>query len=256
MCRWVAYMGQEIYLESVLFESEHSLIDQSLSARKSQVTVNADGFGLGWYDEREEPGLYHEIMPAWSDCNLKSLSAHIKSKLFFAHVRASTGTATNRSNCHPFAYKNWLFMHNGQIGDYESIRWHLDRLIPEHLYNHRKGATDSELIFLLLIANGLEDNLELAVQKTIKQIEKIMLDNGINEAFRLTAVISDGDKLTAIRYSNDDQPASLYYKLFDNHLVLASEPSEHNTKDWHHVCPNHMGKIDHEGLTSQPIFSD
>ena len=254
MCRWVAYKGKEIYLESLLFDSEHSLIDQSLSARKSQVTVNADGFGLGWYDERSEPGLYHEIMPAWSDCNLKSLSAHIKSELFFAHVRASTGTATNRSNCHPFAYKNWLFMHNGQIGEYESIRWHLDRLIPEHLYSHRKGATDSELIFLLLIANGLEEDLEQSVKVTIKQIEGIMLDKGITEAFRLTAVISDGEELTAIRYSNDDQPASLYYKLFDNHLVLASEPSEHSTKGWQHVCPNHIGSINHNGLSSRPLF--
>jgi len=110
------------------------------------------------------------------------------------------------------------------------------------------------LIFLLLLANGLEENLELAVQRTIKQIEKIMSENDITEAFRLTAVISDGKSLTAIRYSNDKQPASLYYKLFDNHLVLASEPSEHSAAGWQHVCPNHIGEIKQSGLTSRPIF--
>ncbi|MCW4631670.1 hypothetical protein [Marinomonas rhodophyticola] len=72
MCRWMAYQGEPVYLESLLFKQEHSLIHQSLSARKSEVTVNADGFGLGWYDEREEHGLYHEVLPAWSDSNLKA----------------------------------------------------------------------------------------------------------------------------------------------------------------------------------------
>lgn len=243
MCRWMAYQGAPVYLESLLFEQEHSLIHQSLSAKKSEVTVNADGFGLGWYDEREEPGLYHETLPAWSDSNLKSLARHIKSGLFFAHVRASTGTATNRSNCHPFSYKNWLFMHNGQIGDYESLRWQLDRLIPEYLYNERRGATDSEVIFLLLIANGLEKNPDKAIASTITQVLSLMAQKNITEPFRFTSVLSNGSEMIAIRFSSDDQAPSLYCKEFDQHIVIGSEPLELSSEGWTLIPQGHMARI-------------
>lgn len=243
MCRWMAYQGEPVYLESLIFEQEHSLVHQSLSAKKSEVTVNADGFGLGWYDEREEPGLYHEILPAWSDCNLKSLARHIKSGLFFAHVRASTGTATNRSNCHPFSYKNWLFMHNGQIGEYETLRWQLDRLIPEYLYNERHGATDSEVIFLLMVANGLETDPETAITTTLNQILAIMQEKNIKEAFRFTAVLSDGNEMFAVRFSSDVHSPSLYCKTFDDHIVIGSEPLEFSGKDWSLIPEGHIARI-------------
>lgn len=253
MCRWMAYQGDAVYLESLLFEPEHSLIHQSLSARKSEVTVNADGFGLGWYDEREEPGLYHEILPAWSDCNLKSLARHIKSGLFFAHVRASTGTATNRSNCHPFSYKNWLFMHNGQIGDYEALRWQLDRLIPEHLYNERRGATDSEVIFLLMVANGLEQNPDQAISRTIEQILILMGDKKIDEPFRLTAILSNGSEMIAIRFSSDDHAPSLYCKEFEKHIVIGSEPLDLTNEDWTLIPQGHMARVKNNKYRVDPL---
>lgn len=253
MCRWMAYQGDSVYLESLLFEQEHSLVHQSLSAKKSEVTVNADGFGLGWYDEREEPGLYHEILPAWSDCNLKSLARHIKSGLFFAHVRASTGTATNRSNCHPFSYKNWLFMHNGQIGGYESLRWQLDRLIPEDLYGERHGATDSEVIFLLMIANGLETNPELAISTTLSQIMDLMKEKNITEPLRFTSVVSDGKEMIAIRFSSDDRAPSLYYKEFDDHIVVGSEPLDFSHKEWNLVPAGHIAKIKNHTYQIVPL---
>ncbi len=59
-----------------------------------------------------------EIRPAWSDENLTSFCAQVRSPLFFAHVRASTGTPTTRANCHPFAHGRFLFMHNGQVGGF------------------------------------------------------------------------------------------------------------------------------------------
>ncbi|MCO4787031.1 class II glutamine amidotransferase [Marinomonas atlantica] len=243
MCRWMAYQGTPIYLEEWLFEPDHSLIHQSLSARKSEVTVNADGFGLGWYDEREEPGLYHEILPAWSDCNLKSLARHIKSGLFFAHVRASTGTSTARSNCHPFGYKNWLFMHNGQIGMYEQVRWQIDRWIPEHLYNHRRGSTDSEAIFLLMIANGLNKDPVQAVTQTLQMILTLMKEKGIAEPLRFTSMLSDGQNMWAIRFSSDEYAPSLYYKQFEEHVVIGSEPLDLSGDGWQLVQSGHMVKV-------------
>ena len=104
MCRWIAYRGETVPLERYVTEPAHSLVVQSLRAKESVGATNGDGFGLGWYGDRDEPGLYREVRPAWSDENLKHLCRHIRSPLFFAHVRAATGTPTTRPNCHPFVH--------------------------------------------------------------------------------------------------------------------------------------------------------
>jgi len=115
MCRWMAWLGQPLRIEELLFKTEHGLVDQSLHARLGAETTNGDGFGVGWYGAGNGPGVYRSISPAWSDPNLRHLSAHIESKLFLAHVRASSGLAVQQTNCHPFAHGNWLFVHNGLI---------------------------------------------------------------------------------------------------------------------------------------------
>ena len=150
MCRWAAYIGSPIYLEDVICLPGHSLVRQSHGATRCHTPVNADGFGMAWYGERAEPGLYRDIMPAWSDSNLKSLTATLKSHLFLAHVRASTGTATSRNNCHPFAVGRWSFMHNGQFGGYDQYRRHADALIAWETYPHadsfRTGQRGAQLL--------------------------------------------------------------------------------------------------------------
>ncbi len=156
MCRWAAYIGDPFFLEDFVSRPGHSLIHLSLCASECKSATNYDGFGIAWYVERAEPGLFCDILPAWSDPNLRSLTAQVRSRLFLAHVRASTGTATSRNNCHPFAVGRWSFMHNGQIGGYDRFRRDADMLIPDALYAHRKGATDSEALFLLALAEGLE----------------------------------------------------------------------------------------------------
>jgi glutamine amidotransferase len=116
MCRWIAYRGETTAFEHYVTESEHSLITQSLRALEATTGTNGDGFGLGWYGDHPEPGLYRETRPAWSDENLRYLCRHLHSHLFFAHVRAATGTAVTRQNCHLFACGRWMFMHNGFMG--------------------------------------------------------------------------------------------------------------------------------------------
>ena len=148
MCRWVAYAGPEIYLEDLIFHQEHSIARQSLAATQSAWVTNGDGFGVAWYNNRTTPGLFKDILPAWNDSNLRSLAAHIQTRLFFAHVRATTGTAVNRSNCHPFTWQNWAFMHNGKIGNWHDCRKDVEDLIDHVHYPHREGTTDSEALFL------------------------------------------------------------------------------------------------------------
>ena len=171
MCRWAGYIGAPIYLSDILSAPEHSLIEQSRAADEGKASLNGDGFGIAWYGKRAEPGLYKDAHPAWSDVNLRSFANQVQSHLFLAHVRASRGTAISRNNCHPFVVDNWSFMHNGLIGGFEQVRKKPDMLIPDALYKHRKGATDSEAFFLNALGQGLDNNPREAIAKTVKLFE-------------------------------------------------------------------------------------
>ena len=83
MCRWIAYRGETIPLEQYVTAPAHSLVVQSQRALESTAATNGDGFGMGWYGEHAEPGLYREVRPAWSDENLRYLCRHIRSHLYF-----------------------------------------------------------------------------------------------------------------------------------------------------------------------------
>jgi len=211
MCRWLAYAGPELLMERLLFAPSNSLIRQSLSAQQSIVPTNGDGFGLGWYGDRDQPGLFRDTLPAWNDENLRSLSEQIRSRLFFAHVRASTGTSTSRENCHPFQFETQLFMHNGRIGGYRTIRREIEQLIPGAYYGHRRGTTDSEAFFLLALGHGDEEDPVTGLSMAVREISGVMQARGITDPLRMTAAYSDGDRLVALRHSSDRQSPTLYW---------------------------------------------
>ena len=239
MCRWAAYVGQPIFLEDVVSRPGHSLIHQSQGATRCHTPVNADGFGIAWYGERPEPGLYRDVMPAWNDPNLRSLTAQVKSGLFMAHVRASTGTATSRNNCHPFAVGRWSFMHNGQFGGYDAYRRDADLMIPDTLYPHRKGATDSEALFLIALGEGMDDDPAGAMARATARFEALARRRGCAPHVRLTVAFSDGQRLYALRYASDDNAPSLFHRWSEGrqgHAVV-SEPLEADEADWREVPP-------------------
>jgi glutamine amidotransferase len=237
MCRWIAYSGEPIFIEDLVTLPEQSLVVQSHSSREAKSAVNADGFGLGWYGERPEPGVFRDLRPAWSDENLLSLARQIRSRLFFAHVRASTGTAISRANCHPFTLGRWMFMHNGGIGHWEAVRRTIENAIPDELFRHRGGTTDSEAMFLLLLANGLEQDPAGAFRLTMGFIEATMDAAGIEEPLRVTAAVTDGVAIHALRYSTRIEPETLYVRRLRRAegLLMASEPLDDGRTDWEAV---------------------
>jgi predicted glutamine amidotransferase len=121
MCRWLAY-GSPIPIEDLLYKPQHSLIDQSLHSTLGAETTNGDGFGVGWYGLGDVPGVFHSIEPAWNARNLRELAAHIESPIVFAHIRASSGSPIQETNCHPFRHGRWLWMHNGVIHDFLKVK--------------------------------------------------------------------------------------------------------------------------------------
>jgi len=232
MCRFTAYVGPSIALERIVVLPKHSLLEQSQNATEAKLSVNGDGFGIAWYTDQTSPGLYRDVLPAWSDGNLTSLCRMVTSRLFLAHVRASTQGETSRENCHPFTHNNWSFMHNGQIGDFNRVRRSLEATLPDQLYAAKRGNTDSELLFLLLLANGLEQDPFNAVNETIRQLTDVQQQ--LTTPNRISCAMSDGKSVFAFRYSSDQRSPSLYIgsDLDSGGCVLASEPLETKHDRW------------------------
>jgi predicted glutamine amidotransferase len=245
MCRWIAYRGETVALERYVTEPAHSLVVQSLRAKESVGATNGDGFGLGWYGDRDEPGLYREVRPAWSDENLKHLCRHIRSSMFFAHVRAATGTPTNRPNCHPFVHGKWMFMHNGQVGDWSLIRRRVEELIPDEFYKSRAGTTDSEAMFLAILGAGADADPIAATMRTLTTLTELVSTSGTTEPLRFTAALADGQNLFAFRYAYGGSANTLYYRETGHSVVVVSEPLDMDREFWKPVPPGHL-------ITSRP----
>ena len=211
MCRWLAYSGAPIFLDEVLFKTEHSLIDQSLHASVASATTNGDGFGIGWYGKRDVPGVYKDIRPAWNDKNLQALAAQIESPMFLAHVRATSGSPVQRTNCHPFNYQKWLFVHNGFINEYDKLHRDLAFAISPELFPLIRGTTDSELMFLLALSFGMDGDVQAGIARMAGLVEHTAELHGIENALQMTLGISDGESLYAVRYSTEGDSRSLFH---------------------------------------------
>jgi glutamine amidotransferase len=212
MCRWLAYSGSPILLEELLYKPEHSLIDQSLHSRLGVDTTNGDGFGVGWYGpDTETPAVFHSIEPAWNDRNLREVAGHVQSPLFLAHIRASTGTAVQQTNCHPFRHGRWLWVHNGLVRDFHRVKRELALAVDESLYPQMEGSTDSEMLFYLALTFGLEENPPAAVERMVGHVEEVGHRYGTEHPIQMTIGTTDGSSVWAFRYSSEGKSRSLYY---------------------------------------------
>lgn len=221
MCRIAAYRGPEIPLENMIVRPRHSLLTQAQHALEAKLAVNGDGFGLAWYGADEAPGLYRDVLPAWADGNLISLCRMVRSGLFIGHIRASTVGETSRANCHPFTFGRWSFCHNGQVPHFAQVRRRLEAALPDALFAARRGTTDSEVVFLTLLANGLDDDPQAALTRTLAQIGE-----GEDGPVKLTCVFSDGQTLFGFRNATTGEAPTLYLSgMLDNGgRGIASEP--------------------------------
>ena len=261
MCRWLAYSGSPIRLEELLVKRDRSLIDQSLHAREGATTTNGDGFGVGWYEDGEPPRVYRSTHPAWNDRNLRELAAGISSPLFFAHIRASTGTAIQETNTHPFRHGQWLWMHNGLIREYPRVRRELVNAIDDSLFNSIEGTTDSEAMFYLALTFGLEDDPVAAVERTVGLVEKVGREHGVEDPIQMTVATTDGRTVWAFRYSSEHDSRTLYFStrmdslkalypesaelasLSDETRVVLSEPLGDLPGAWNEVPESHVGIV-------------
>src|SRR3954454_14880152 len=211
MCRWLAYSGSPVPLRNALYAPAHSLIDQSLHSDLGAEATNGDGFGIGWYDDRPEPGVFHSIEPAWNDRNLLEVSSHVVSGHFFAHIRAAIGSAVQQTNCHPFRHGRWLFMHNGFIDGFAEIKRDLALAVDESLFAAIEGQTDTEMLFNVALTFGLQDDPPAAVARAIGLVEELGERRGVTYPFQGTIATTDGQRTWVFRYSSEGKSRSLFF---------------------------------------------
>ena len=210
MCRWMAWFGQPLLIEELLFKSPHGIVDQSLHSRLGAEPTNGDGFGLGWYGAGDGPAVYRSVSPAWADANLRELAAHIESPLFLAHVRAAIGSPVQQSNCHPFRSGRWLMVHNGYLGGLHAVRRELMLAIDPERFADVEGSTDTEIVFNLALTLGLEDDPIAALERTVGVIESVARAHEVPDAVQATFGVCDGTTLWAVRYATEGRQRSLF----------------------------------------------
>ena len=261
MCRWVAYSGSPVLIEELLFKPKHSLIDQSLHSRLGAETTNGDGFGIGWYGAGETPGVFHSVEPAWNDRNLQELAAHLESPIVFAHIRASSGSPIQQTNCHPFRHGRWLWMHNGLIAEFHAVKRELVLAVDPSLYSSIEGSTDSEVFFYLALTLGLEDDPPGAVERAVGLIEGVGRRAGVVHPIQMTVATTDGESVWGFRYSSEGRSRTLFYstrvdtlreqhpeveilqRISDESRLVVSEPLGDLVGAWNEVPESHYGVV-------------
>jgi len=261
MCRWLAYSGSPLALEQLLYAPEHSLIVQSLHSQLGAEETNGDGFGVGWYGDQATPAVFRSIEPAWNDRNLRELSGHVTSGLVFAHIRASTGSPVQQTNCHPFRHGRWLWMHNGFIGRFDQVKRDLVLEVDPALFSGIEGTTDTEVFFNLALTYGLTDDPSAAVARAVGFIEATGRRHAVESPIQMTVATTDGESIWAFRYASTGVPRSLFYstdvstlraqhpevavlsEVSDESRLVVSEPLGSLAGAWNEVPESSYGVI-------------
>lgn len=285
MCRWLAYLGSSLTLDTVLTKPDHALIDQSIMSRQewggdltSQFhghdwPTNVEGWGMAW-SGINGIGRLRELVPAYDSANMRSLAPQIASDCFFAHVRAASGGDLSQDNNHPFVHDGWMFQHNGGIGEFAKVKRDLAFDVDASLYPFIKGSTDTEVMFHLALTYGLADDPVGALKAMIDRVERARAERGVTERFVGAIAATDGETIYAVRYSSPDGTGytspTLYHSvgpetlhvhggetetLPDDAQLIVSEPLElHYSKRRWTEFPDHSVSIFRRG--AEPEIRD
>jgi glutamine amidotransferase len=249
MCRHLTYIGPSVTLEKLIIKPEHSLLQQAFAPRhQTHGTINADGFGVGWYDrdKRAEPARYRTTRPIWADASFASVAGLVTSNAVLAAVRsASPGMAIEETSTPPFTEGPWLFSHNGFVPGFGTgVGRTLRRKVSETRAHAMAGATDSELLFALVL-----DRLDAGAPPADALVAVIGLVEELTTA-RLNLLLTDGERVAATACRN-----SLF--VFDDRqltgaVVIASEPYD-DDPSWEVVEDGSVVELGDDKLEVRPF---
>lgn len=225
MCRHLAYLGPPVPLGRLLGEPEHSLVRQSWEPRRQRSgTVNADGFGVGWYAADDPvPARYRRAGPVWSDLTFTDLGRVVRSGAVLAAVRDATRPgADGEAAAAPFTDGPWLFSHNGSVRDWPDSAAALAAGLPPLELLRLSARTDSALVWALVLHRlRAGDDPGTALAETVREVAEAA------PASRLNLLLTDGASIAATAWGD-----SLWY-LADpaaRRVVVASEPYDDDSR--------------------------
>lgn len=212
MCRYIAYLGEPLVLSDILYNPSNGLIHQASNAVESRTRINADGFGIGWYNPEvsREPAVFKDISPAWNNANLRSLAGAVASTCIMAHVRAAQRLdPISRANCHPFQSDGLLWMHNGDIPSRARLHRRVVNLASDELVARISGNTDTELAFVLFLTllgearfrQCTADDLADAMTRMTEQIVAWWREDTDDRPLVMNFCVANGESLVALRYA-------------------------------------------------------
>jgi glutamine amidotransferase len=256
MCRHLAYLGPPTSLRSLLIDPPHSLYRQAWAPRRQRHgTVNADGFGVGWYAADDPvPARYRRGGPMWADPSLPDIARVTKSAAVLAAVRSATpGTATGDQAAAPFGHGPWLFSHNGLLKGWPGA--------ATAVAGHGFTATtlDSGADFepsgaaALLSLEAMVDSAFLwALTRHRLRAGSTMADalagtiaavEAAGGTGRFNFLLTDGQSIAATAYGD-----TLWYRRSPGSVTVASEPDDDGA-GWTEVPDRHV-------LTATPALTD
>jgi glutamine amidotransferase len=236
MCRHLAYVGPPKSLRELLIDPPFGLYHQSWAPRRQEHgTVNADGFGAGWYADADPvPARYRRDIPIWNDASLPDLARVIRSGAVLAAVRSATaGTALGESAAAPFASGAWLFSHNGVLTDWREMAAPLSARFEDF-----EALTDSALLWsLVLVRLNAGIAADAALAATIADVR------AAGGSGRFNFLLTDGRSVVATAAGD-----TLWYRRADSGVTVASEPGDDDA-GWVRVPDEHV-------LTAVPSMVD
>jgi glutamine amidotransferase len=219
VCRILAYLGEPLPVQSLLFDTDNSLVRQSYSPRMMNTFLNLAGFGMKAWDPAshrpEEPFTYRATALPSFDRNLRFISSKVASTCLVAHVRGVTysGEAVVAdTNLHPFHFggTRLVLAHNGHLRQFSRMRYALVEHVRPELARHIEGTTDSEWIYALILSQlddpyGLPDTRELAdaVAGALRILRTVRAEHGIDTSSPVNLCVSSGRAVVATRLSFD-----------------------------------------------------
>ncbi|MFZ4142140.1 ergothioneine biosynthesis protein EgtC [Streptomyces griseoincarnatus] len=220
MCRHLAYVGPAESLGALLVGPSHGLYLQSWAPRRQRHgTVNADGFGVGWYAEGDPvPARYRRAGPVWADLSFTDLARVVRTEALLAAVRDATlSGADAEAAAAPFASGAWLFSHNGAVPGWPGSLAPLAATLPAEDLLSLEARNDSAFVWALVLARlRAGDAMGQALADTVAEVAATA------PQVRLNLLLTDGATVAATAWGD-----TLWYLARPGGgTVVASEPHD------------------------------
>ncbi len=218
MCRILAYVGEPLGLDELLFRAERALVRQAVDPQLMSL-LNLGGFGVVAWDrasaDPQRPFSYRTPHVPVYDRNLKALAEKVRATAVLAHVRGvvfDPGEIVGAQNVHPFQFPGIpiALAQNGDLYDFGRMRYDLVEHIPPHLVRHIEGTTDTEWLYALVLAQ-LDDvagaidarTAARAIERALEIVREARERRHIGVQSPVNLVVSDGRWLVATRFVFD-----------------------------------------------------